>query len=109
MTRDFIDLLPKVAPFEKAKKAATPWDGSAGVRARSKGIKSEEQFAVFSLIEAEAQKKSSGAYLSDGEIARRTKMAEPFVRAIVQDLLVRGVVRANSGLLGLRALVPVGN
>jgi hypothetical protein len=100
----------RATPTTAAVKAApTPWEGKAGERARAKGVRDKDQFAIFSLIEAEAAKTSDGTYFSDGEIARRTKMTEPYVAALVQDLIVRGVVRATSGMLGRRALVPVGN
>jgi hypothetical protein len=106
---NFIDLYPQATPNVAAKKAATPWEGNEGERARKLGVRTEDEFKVFALIVNEALKSAAGAHLSNGDIARRLKLPEAYAGALVQDLTLRSVVRVQSGFLGVQALVPVTN
>jgi len=105
---DFIDLY--VRQRTRATKAApTDWEGKAGEQARARGIRTEAELSVVQVIEeAHRSNKDSGVYLTDGEIARRLKASPERVARIVQNLILRGVVRADGGMLGVRRLLPVG-
>jgi hypothetical protein len=104
---DFIDFYTQAKPTPVAKAAPTPWDGIEGERARQRGVRTADEFAVLNVIEAECRaSKSIGVHLSDSVIARRLRASPDGVERIIQALIMRGVVRADSGLFGERVLVP---
>jgi hypothetical protein len=105
---DFIDLYVRKRT-RVAKSAPSAWEGKAGEQARARGIRTEAEMSVVQVIEeAHRSNKDSGAYLTDGDIARRLKASPENVARIVQNLVLRGVVRSDGGMLGVRRLVPVG-
>jgi hypothetical protein len=105
---DFIDLYVR-RRTRVAKSAPTAWEGAEGEQARARGIRTEAELAVVQVIEeAHRSSKGSGAYLTDGEIARRLKASPESVARIMHDLVLRGVVRADGGILGVRRLTPMG-
>jgi hypothetical protein len=105
---DFIDLYVRQRT-RAVKSAPTAWEGEAGKQARARGIRTEAELAVVQVIqEAHRSNKDSGAYLTDGDIARRLKASPDSVARIVQNLVLRGVVRSDGGMLGVRRLIPVG-
>ena len=104
---DFIDFYERVRPRVRAEKSPTLWDGPEGDRARKSGIQTADEFAVFNVIAAECAKRQvRSAFISEPEIARRLKASPSGVDKIVQNLILRGALRVEPGLLGVRALAP---
>jgi hypothetical protein len=105
---DLVDLYVRKPSQRATKSEPTPWEGKEGDEARSLGVRTKEEFAVFKVIEVvHRDNEHSGAYLTNAEIARRLKASTDGVNKVVQALVLRGVIRAEAGLFGVRRLRPV--